>query len=828
MSSDETNDGGLGETPGWNAPTGDTPPPPRQESPLGFAATPTEPPPSSWNTETPSAGGGQPTATPLTMSEPAPVPPPITSSGGGSSKLPWIVAVVAAVVLLGGGAFFAASIFGAAGGADSPEAAADGLLAALENEDFVTAAELLEPSERRTIAEPMLTEVLPELVRLGAVDESTEADNVEDFDLNLTETEFRVEEVPGADDLRYVFLSGGELDIDGTTEVLPTDAETPLVIVERDGQWYYSLWFTIAENARIESGEAIPLQAEAPAAIPSDSPEGAVEGMMNAVSDLDLRAMIGHMDPEEMAALYRYSPLFLDEAQQALDDVQGDLASEGFSWELSDFDFDVDQSGDDAVVSMRGFTLNVEAADFGMDLTYQRENLNGGFVFEGGSLTIDATTTEWNVDGSVDGDSIDVNIVVDPENLSVSGSAMVAGDSGQGEITFDPTGACSAYSVSTTSGGETDEESGCVEEDGGSDFVVGPIIEAFEDWPTEFPGIDMTVRQTDGGWYVSPMGTIFDGIVSGLESVEEEDFDGLFDDVADGFTSGIADDVTDGLIGNDDDIFIDDDFTEPDFDFSDPVVEDITILNYDSSEPLFVAGEISLNTFDVFEFEVEEGESTLVTVVATSDSFLDTLVTVRDVDGFEIARNDDAIADLPSSLDSQTSFVANSTGTYIVEVSAFSNGSEGEYELTIEPGEVDLSLEPEAGIIDEPLVTPPSELEPQSSVEVASGERVQLDGFVGGSQGDAIYDIALTGGDAVVITVESNDPDALDPRVTLFLDGISVGSNDDAADSSLVADLFDSRLEVTPSSDGTYLIQVDGFAGSEGDFVMTIERNFEG
>lgn len=838
MASDDTNDGGFGQTPGWNDADGASnlgdsstpPPPPREGSPLGFAATPTEPPPSSWNTQTPGSAGSQPAAAPLTMSDPAPVPPPLSPSSAMSSKLPWIVAVVAAVVLLGGGAFFAASVFGAAGGAESPEAAADGLLAALENEDFVTAAELLEPAERRTIAEPMLTEVLPELVRLGALDESTEADNVEDFDLNLTDTEVRVEAVPGADDLRYVYLSGGELDVDGDTQALPTDSETPIVIVERDGRWYYSLWFTIAENARFETDERIPLESEAPAAIPSDSPEGAVEGMMTAVSNLDLRAMIGHMDPEEMAALYRYSPLFLDEAQQALDDAQGDLTSEGFSWELSNFDFDVDESGDDAIVSMRGFTLDVDSPDFEMALDYQRENLTGAFIFEGGTISVDATTTVWTVDGSLDGDPVNVDVLIDPESLRVSGTAMFGQESAQGELTLDRDGVCSEYSLSSSDG---DNESGCLEEDGESDYVVGPLIEAMEEWPSEFPGIDIAVHNTDGGWYVSPMGTIFDGIVAGLEDIEEEDFDGLFDDFSDGVSSGIVDDVADSFIGIDDG----GEFTEPvitDPVLSEPEVEDFTVLNYDSSRPLTVAGSISLNTFDVYEFTVDEGISTLVTINRSDGSSLDSLLTIRDSDGFEVASNDDALANLANSLDSQAAFVPERAGVYTIEVASWANGTEGAYELTIESGEVVIdSGEPEGDDdlvdvaepdVDEPPVDEPPVQQELVQVVVGSGEQVVIDGYTAGSGGLAAYEVDLAEGDFLVITVESVDPAELDPVVSLVFADIEVGRNDDAPDSSLVADSFDSRLEVVAFDDGPHEIVVDAYTG-DGNFVMTIERN---
>ena len=180
------------------------------------------------------------------------------AGSGGSSKLPWIFAVIAAVFLLGGGAFFAASALGASGGEASPEEAIDSLLAAMEEEDFVAVAELLEPSERRTLAEPAITELLPELVRLDVFDESADAGDVEGLDLAFTNVEHRVDRPVGVDDIAHVFITSCELATNVDGDLLPfsdgfdtgdlsseqsqslVDPDVPLVFVERDGSWYFS------------------------------------------------------------------------------------------------------------------------------------------------------------------------------------------------------------------------------------------------------------------------------------------------------------------------------------------------------------------------------------------------------------------------------------------------------------------------------------------------------------------------------------------------------------------------------------------------------------
>ena len=52
-----------------------------------------------------------------------------------------------------------------------------------------------------------------------------------------------------------------------------------------------------------------------------DTPEAAMDTFLDAVADLDLRAMVAALNPDEFEALQRYAPLFIDEAQEELDDA---------------------------------------------------------------------------------------------------------------------------------------------------------------------------------------------------------------------------------------------------------------------------------------------------------------------------------------------------------------------------------------------------------------------------------------------------------------------------------------------------------------------------
>ena len=300
---------------------------------------------------------------------------PVAPEAPGPGKGPWIAAVVGALVLLLGGGFFAFSALGASGGADSPEQAVDELLDALNNEDFITMAELLEPGERRAVAEPVITEVLPELVRLGVFDETVDAGNVEGIDFEFTDVTYRVDALADHPDLVHVYFTGGEAASELTAAELPLgdafreflgddltdeprevedleEVESPIVLVERDGRWYFSAIFTLTENARLDIDRPLPLASESPAALGAQTPAAAVQGFFEELNEFDLGGIIGRMDPDEMAALYRYSPLFLEDGQAALDDARAEIERQGVTWNITNLDLESTLEGDEAVVEL--------------------------------------------------------------------------------------------------------------------------------------------------------------------------------------------------------------------------------------------------------------------------------------------------------------------------------------------------------------------------------------------------------------------------------------------------------------------------------------------
>ena len=201
----------------------------------------------------------------------------------------------------------------------------------------------------------------------------------------------------------------------------------------------------------------------------------------------------------------------------------------------------------------------------------------------------------------------------------------------------------------------------------------------------------MRTRQTDGACFVSPIGTLLDGVIAGLEDLEEGDFENVFDPFA-GVAGGAVLDPFDVL----EDLNIDDggstasDTVVDDFDNFDDFGEESAVpgavleIAVASGESAQFEGQLAENVFDSFLIDLSAGESVTATAQA-NNSDLDTVLAIQGPLGEPVAENDDAFPSLPSGIrDSQASFIAESSGTYTVEVSGFSASDSGAYTLTID------------------------------------------------------------------------------------------------------------------------------------------------
>ena len=388
----------------------------------------------------------------------------------------------------------------ASGGADSPEAAANLLLDALDNEDALGAVDVLLPGERETFREPMQrlmtqlqeSEVLSDdsLSGVSGIDfvvseraVEVDATNVDDI-VNLTVSASVASTVDGealplGDWLREQ-IPEDDLDeleqLDEETE--PEPVSFPVTAVEQDGRWYLSLFYTAAEQARLETDFDVPEEGIAP--IGGETPEEAIDNVIDAVAALDLEAMVASLNPNEFEALQRYGPLFLDDGQVELD---ASIADADVSIDVSDTTYDVSGSGS---------TRSIRITGLAVDITAEGETLAGRLV-DGCFI------------GTAPGETEEINTC----DLQARWEEEIDLD----DMVDDPQ---------------------AVED------AIADIQAAFDDY--ENPGI--IVKEVDGAWYLSPMATVADQVLAVMEALsldEIEDLGDQFRELVDTFEDEVAD-----------------------------------------------------------------------------------------------------------------------------------------------------------------------------------------------------------------------------------------------------------------------------------------------
>lgn len=414
----------------------------------------------------------------------------VTRSGGAGGR---VLAGVLGALILVGGTVFAVSQLGSSG-PGSPEAAVAELLDAASNEDVLGLLAALDPAERDALRDPV-ERMFEQLERLEVLDDSFALDGVAGIDLAFEDVTYRTE--PVRDDLARVYFTGGtvtgslqsdelpigdfvsdtlerfDTDISGVEESETSDiTDTDIFLVARDSGdgWRVSIGYTAAEAARLDAG--LPLDDTlAIEPVGADSPEEAVEGLLQATAAFDLRGVIARLSPDELGALQAYAGLFIDDAAAGVAE-----ASEDFQITIDDVSLRSDRSGDRASVFVDGFAVSMTSEGETISWTYA----DGCFTAEGAMEGLDLDGTPFE-DGPVCTD--DLSEVME----DFSGTSTVDG----------------------------------LESDFGVELPSFPSLET--------PTIGITTTRTDGEWYVAPVATGMDAVVAGLEVLERSHLDAIVD-----------------------------------------------------------------------------------------------------------------------------------------------------------------------------------------------------------------------------------------------------------------------------------------------------------
>ena len=398
-----------------------------------------------------------------------------------------LAAVIGAMALIFGGlALYRAATSPA--GAETPEDAVRNLLDAAAGEDVIGVLQSLEPGERDSLRGP-IEDIADELKRLGVLAEGFDLQGISGIGLDFTDVALSSQELDTG--IAAVSIDGGtanaavipedlplgpffdsffeEQEMDDPRDEEPTEESTPLddvgfeiVAVERDGGWYVSLWYSVAEAAR--AGADLPLPDFGQGVRPdgAGSPEDAVRELVAAGTALDLRKVFALLPPGEASALHDYAPLFLDDAEADIAEMREE---DDLEINVRDLELDTVEDGSTARVGITSFTADATFEDGSFDARYGD-----------GTFSVRLTSEDE-----------DMTVEYDGECFRQEGESY---------------------------GDEVSEES-CRGDD---DFPPIP-----EDLRDVVPAI--TVVEIDGAWFVSPTRTVLDSIVQGLEMLDRDDLE---------------------------------------------------------------------------------------------------------------------------------------------------------------------------------------------------------------------------------------------------------------------------------------------------------------
>jgi hypothetical protein len=443
-----------------------------------------------------------------------------------------LASIAAAVFVASGGAFAAGqldALSDAAGGADTPEAAVDAMFQSLGENDILGVLDQLAPGEREVLRDATV-DYVEELTRLGVLSEGLDLEGVPGFEFSSADVTYDVQQAN--DRVWLVGITGGELTLGANIAELPlgemlferldlesveapetitvdlaeavaADEPPTVAVIEEDGQYYVSTFYTVAELAASEAGFDMPATPVQPAG--AASAEEALRGMIDAGLELDVAGLIGLTPPDEMAALYDYGQILVDLADEA-------IAEEGIDAQLAQLEISID-------------TLEFEEVPVtgGTKLLPVRIGVSGvtpeGQDFAASVAKVDDTCVEYEFSVS------ELSDAGGTQEGTVSGS-YCAGDIRQ---VFE-----------------------------GSD-VPPEVQQIAERAVAQLGQVGVVATEVDGQWYVSPTRSFSDLLLVALQGLEAGDIETLIDfaeassgveveDVLEGDSEILDDVVTGGVV----------------------------------------------------------------------------------------------------------------------------------------------------------------------------------------------------------------------------------------------------------------------------------------
>lgn len=268
-----------------------------------------------------------------------------------------VTALVLVAALVAGGIWF----FGfrnkdgsdstASGGTSSPQLAAQNFATALEKGDTVGIADQLDPAEAK-LFDDISGDLLKTLKRLEIVKDSVQTNNLTQSSIEIKGLKFDESKAEQINDhVSIQKLTAGTITVKGASQYPFTDkikkaigpslqraeqqaASQPqtlniadivkqtggpvrLATVKRGDKWYPSMFYTLADNllqkAAAESGKKLSTDLGKPIGnAGADTPEAAVQSLVDKSIGGDAEGVIALLDPVEMGVMHDYGPKLLE------------------------------------------------------------------------------------------------------------------------------------------------------------------------------------------------------------------------------------------------------------------------------------------------------------------------------------------------------------------------------------------------------------------------------------------------------------------------------------------------------------------------------------
>ncbi len=249
-----------------------------------------------------------------------------------------------------------------AGGQTTPAAAASALFSAVGNNDLLGAAAQLDPVEAHLFAD-MTGDILTELKRLGVVKADVKPDSVTGVTITTKDLAYAAAPQQINDHISIVNLTGGTITatfsgslpfsdkineafpdlkdsvhpststVDIANEVAKLGHPIRIATVKRDGKWYPSLFYTIADNwAYSEKGGDYTLSPIAPRG--SATPQDAMNTFLDMATTGSAAGVIATLSPDEMGVLQDYGSLIIGQVGTSTD--LGNAKITKAEWDVTD------------------------------------------------------------------------------------------------------------------------------------------------------------------------------------------------------------------------------------------------------------------------------------------------------------------------------------------------------------------------------------------------------------------------------------------------------------------------------------------------------------